>query len=262
MYIQRHARWPTNLPQALAVGLFLVVVNLPSMAQSSVTASLRKEPALFSTAPAGEPPAPWRVVGLPNANKPLTRFDVTTLDGRQVLRVQADHSYANLLHELAPAVPGAGTKVNWRWRLDQPLLDANLRQRKGDDAPLKICLLFNMPAENLGFLDRELLAVARASTKEHVPAATICYVWDHSLPSGTLLNNAFTSRIREFVVDSGEEKLGQWTNHQRDITADFRRAFGKESATVPPLEAVLIGADADNTAGKSLGYVGDVTLGP
>lgn len=261
MHIQRPRRWSTTLRQALAISLFIPAMTGLSMAQTVAT-SLRTSPVLFSTSPAGDPPAPWHVLGLPNANKPLTRFDVTSLDGRQVLRVQADHSYANLLHELAPAILASGAKLTWRWRLDQPLLDANLRQRSGDDAPLKVCLLFDMPVENIGFLDRELLAVARATTKEHIPAATICYVWDHALPAGTLLNNAFTSRVRQFVVDSGEDKLGQWSMHQRDIAADFRRAFGKESPTVPPLEAVLIGADADNTAGKSLGYVGDVTLTP
>ena len=31
---------------------------------------------------------------------------------------------------------------------------------------------------------------------------------------------------------------------------------------MPPLRGVLMGADSDNTAGQSLGYVGDITLAP
>ena len=245
----------------------LIAISLSSMhtqafAQQTASTQLRSFPVPFSTASGTTPPPPWHVLGLPNSQKPLTRFDIIGIDGRQVLRIQADHSYANLVHELAPAVPAAGTRLNWRWRLDQPLLDANLRLRSGDDAPLRICLLFDMPLESLGFLDRQLLQIARSATTDHIPTATLCYVWDHALPTGTLLNNAFTSRIRQFIVDSGEEKLGQWSAHQRDIAADFNRAFGKDSATLPPLEAVLIGADSDNTGGKSLGYVGDVVLSP
>jgi hypothetical protein len=38
------------------------------------------------------------------------------------------------------------------------------------------------------------------------------------------------------------------------------RAFGHETDTVPPLIALLVGADADNTSGHSLAYVGDLTL--
>jgi hypothetical protein len=219
-------------------------------------------PTLFSTATSGEPPQPWRVVGLPGGHKPLTRFDIVPVDGQQVLRVQTDRSYANLVHDLNHATPTATAKLHWRWRLDQPLLQADLRQRGTDDSPLKVCLLFDMPLDNLGFIDRQLLIAARSKTTERVPAAILCYVWDHSLPAGTLLNNAFTSRIRMIVMDSGEERLGQWVTHRRDIAADFRSAFGKESATVPPLEAVLVGADADNTAGTSIGYVGDITVLP
>lgn len=216
----------------------------------------------FSSASEGEPPAPWRVVGLPNSRKPLTRFDILALDGRKVLRVQADHSYANLVHDLRPVPPEPGTQIRWRWRLDRPLPLADLTQRAGDDSPLKLCLLFYMPLENMGVMDRNLLRLARASSGEHLPSATLCYVWDHKLPEGTLLNNAFTARMRVIVMDSGDARLGQWVPHQRDVVADFRRAFGRESPTIPPLEAVLVGADADNTADKSLGYIGDVTLSP
>ena len=64
------------------------------------------------------------------------------------------------------------------------------------------------------------------------------------------------------VLDSGEQRLGQWAWHSQNLAADFQRAFGQESPTVPPLIGVLVGADSDNTAGQSLGYVGDITLAP
>jgi hypothetical protein len=217
----------------------------------------------FSTATGAAPPAPWRVAGLPNSRKPLTRFEVVRLDGQTVLKIQADRSYANLVHDVQPPqVLSPGAHLDWRWRLDKPLLLADLRRRDGDDMPLRLCVSFDVPLENLGFVDRSFLQVARATAGEHLPAATLCYVWDHTLPVGTLLRNAFTSRIRMIVVDNGEEHLGQWVSHNRDVVADFRRAFGTEARVMPPLEAVLVGADADNTDGHSLGYVGDITVTP
>jgi hypothetical protein len=216
----------------------------------------------FSSSSAGEPPAPWRVVGLPRAHKPLTRFDITAVDGQRVLRVQTDRSYANLVHDLPNLVPAPGTQLRWRWRLEQPLLDTDLRRREGDDTALKVCLLFDMPLARLGLVERNMLRAGRSLSGENLPSATLCYVWDHALAPGTLLHNAFSHRLRMMVVDSGEEKLGQWVTHTRDVAADFQRAFGEESATLPPLQALLVGADADNTGGHSLGYVGDVTLSP
>ncbi|MEC5211612.1 hypothetical protein RCH06_000142 [Polaromonas sp. CG_9.5] len=216
----------------------------------------------FSSASGAMPPAPWRVVGLPKANKPLTRFDMVPLEGRPVLRVQTDHSYANLVHDLPALALTPGTKLRWRWRLDQPLRGTDLRQKAGDDTPLKVCVLFDMPLEQVGFIERNLLRAARSASGENLPAATLCYVWDATLPAGTLLDNAFSHRLRMIVADSGELHLGKWVAHSQDLTADFQRAFGKESATVPPLQGLLVGADSDNTAGQSLGYVGDITLSP
>ena len=217
---------------------------------------------LFSSSASTTPPAPWRIVGLPRTNKPLTQFDIVPMDGRMVLRVQTDKSYANLEHDLPDIEVPPGTMLRWRWRLDQPLTGTDLRRRDGDDSPLKVCALFDMPIERLGFVERNLLRAARSVSGEHLPAATLCYVWDASLPAGTLLDNAFSHRLRFIVLDSGNRQLGQWVAHAQDLAADFRRAFGNESPGMPPLQGVLVGGDSDNTGGQSLGYVGDITLSP
>ncbi|MDB5939491.1 MAG: hypothetical protein JWP77_1855 [Polaromonas sp.] len=232
----------------------------PVFAEDSPVAALNLHP--FSSGSGAVPPPPWRVVGLPNSNKPLTRFELVPLDGHPVLRVQTDRSYANLVHDLPDFALVPGMKLRWRWRLDQPLHGTDLRQRAGDDTPLKVCALFDMPLEQLGFVERNLLRAARSMSGENLPAATLCYFWDASLPAGTLLDNAYTHRMRMIVLDSGGQHLGQWVAHSQDLAADFHRAFGWEAATLPPLQGLLVGADSDNTAGQSLGYVGDVTLSP
>lgn len=216
----------------------------------------------FSLATGALPPAPWRVVGVPGGKIPLTRYALVELDGRKVLRVEADKSYGNLVHDLPAVVPETGLQLRWRWRLDEALRGGDLRRREGDDSPLKVCALFDMPLARLGLIERNLLRLARAASGEKLPSATLCYVWDGVLAPGTLLPNAYSARVRFIVLDSGEQRLGQWVAHSRDLGADFRRAFGDESDAVPPLQAVLVGADADNTGGRSVGHVGDVTLSP
>ena len=119
-----------------------------------------------------------------------------------------------------------------------------------------------MPLDKLGLIERNLLRIARGVSDEKLPSATLCCVWDAKLATGTLLPNAYTARVRLIVVNSGEQRLGQWISHERDLAADFKRAFGEESDLVPLLQAVLVGGDADNTGGQSLGWVGDVTLTP
>ena len=211
-------------------------------------------------APGEKLPAPWRVVAFPGGRKPVSHFSIAQLRGESVLKVETDKSYGSALHEMAPTVLAPGSKLRWRWRLDEPLLQTDLKKREGDDSAIKICALFDMGVEKLGVVERTTLRMARIQTSDPIPAATLCYVWDHALPVGTRLANVYSQRLRFLVVDSGEQKIGQWVTHEQDLAADFLQAFGHETDTMPPLIGIAVGADSDNTGGKSLAYVGDLLL--
>jgi Protein of unknown function (DUF3047) len=215
----------------------------------------------FSSSRTDQPPSNWRAVGLPNGKAPLARFDVVPLDGQKVLRLRTDKSYGSLVHDLQRLVPTAATALAWRWRLDVPLANADLRVKTGDDAALKVCVLFDMPTDGLALSERVLLSMARQISGERLPAATLCYVWEPKLPAGTVIDNPYTSRLKYWVLD-GVGGSGGWTSHQRNIRQDFLKAFGHESPNVPPIEAVAVGADSDNTGGMSLGFLGDIRLTP
>jgi len=198
---------------------------------------------------ASAPNAPWAYAGLPQQKPPATRYTVAELEGRRVLRVEADGSYGNLVHPLPGAAAGV---LSWRWRVDTPLRAANLRTRQGDDAALKVCALFNLPRAQVPFVERQLLRLAEARMSEALPTATLCYVWDPSWPKGTVVLNAYTRRVRFITLGTTP---GRWEAERRELATDFLRAFGDEARTVPPLLAIAVGADADNTAGHSLGWV-------
>lgn len=213
----------------------------------------------FSAAATGAAPEAWRAIALPANKVPPSRFDITALDGRNVLRLRSDKSYGTLTHAVGPA--GTASRIlRWQWRLDQPLAQSDLRRKDGDDAALKVCAMFDLPLDKLGFGERSLLRIARSVSGENLPAATLCYVWDTALPVGTLLPNIYSKRVRYVVLESGSQNLGRWFVHQRDIGADFLKSFGDETDTIPPLLAIAVGADADNTGGSSLGYLGDISL--
>ncbi len=203
---------------------------------------------------ADEPAPPWHIKGLPQQAKPLTRFSVVVQDGARVLRVEADHAWGNLVHPLPNA--RAGT-LAWRWRVDQAPAGADLQHKSGDDAALKVCALFDLPAAQVPFVERQLLRIASARTGEALPTATLCYVWDAQLANGALLHNAYTHRVRYIIVRGTP---GQWSDERHDLAADFRRAFADETRDVPALTAVGIGADSDNTGSRSVGYLSDLQL--
>jgi hypothetical protein len=240
-----------NFLLALASALAFAISG-PVSAQSAVTP--------FGNA-GGAPQAPWKVVGLPQQTKPFTRFSVVEIDGKRAVKIEADESYGNLVHPVKSMAPPA--HLSWQWRVEKPLEQADLREKRGDDTAVKVCVFFDLPMDNVPFTDRQLLRLARSKTSDPVPTATICYVWDQKLPAGTTLDNAFTRRQRYIVVESGNDRLDRWVAEKRDLAADFTKLFSDESGTVvPPIVGVAVGADSDNTKSKSVSYVSGLVLEP
>jgi hypothetical protein len=252
-----HTARPRTASQVLCTTLLLTLAAFAAQAQTDLPLL-----SAFSTTQGEQPPAPWRVVGIPGGKIALSTFTMVAIDGVPVLKLEANKAYGNLVHALPPEAVSARPRLKWHWRLDAPVAGADLRTRKGDDSALKVCLLFDLPLDKLGLVERNLLRLARAVSAEPLPSATLCYVWDTTLASGTLLRNAYIARVRLIVAAGAGQPLAQWQTQSRDVAADFQRAFGDESDSLPPLSAVLVGADSDNTGGHSVGFIGDVVLTP
>ena len=243
---------------ALAAALLLALCQAPAQRNTDpqLTTTLLSNPASGST---DSPAAPWRVVGLPRQTKPLTRYSVQVVDGQRALRIEAQASYGNLVHDLTDPAEAA-QRLRWTWRLDEPNAAADLRRKDSDDSPAKVCALFDLPTAALPFVDRQVLRLARLRSGEDLPAAVVCYVWDSRLPAGTVLDNAYSRRIRSIVLRGVGAPLLTWVSEQRDIAADFLRLFGDETKLLPPLVGIAVGADADNTLGRSLAWLRTITL--
>ena len=203
----------------------------------------------------------WRFVGFPkkHADLPATRFEAGRVDGQAALKVVTASSYGTLVHDQKDVPPA---RLQWRWRLDQPLTGGkappDLLTKAGDDAALKVCVMFHHPLGRVPFVERTVLRIARGISGERLPAATLCYVWDSGHPAPLQGANPYTRRVRFITLQGQGAPLGQWQAESRDVAADFARVFADETPVgepVPKVRAVLIGADSDNTASHSVGWV-------
>lgn len=211
----------------------------------------------------------WRYVGFPKqkAQIPPTVIEAGQVDGQPAVKVVTAASYGTLVHDLKDAAPA---RLQWRWRLDQPLSGGqaapDLRTKAGDDAALKVCVMFEHPLERVPFVERTVLRIARNVSGEPLPAATVCYVWDSGRPAGLQGANPYTRRVRYISLRGSETPAGQWVNEQRDLAQDFITLFGDElpqgvrtpRGELPKVATVLIGADSDNTASRSSGWVAEM----
>lgn len=254
----------TRLLRLLAV-LATTALGLTPMAQAQ--APLPLPPLLTDD---GALSADWRFVGFPKkqAEIPPTRFSAATVDGERALQVATDRAYGTWVSRWTGPLPAA--RLGWRWRLDTPLSGgtgaADLLSKAGDDAALKVCVMFDQPLERVPFLERTVLRIARRVSGAPLPAATLCYVWDSAGAAGVQGANPYTRRVRFISLQGHDAPLGRWVSEARDVAQDFATLFADElpqgaqtpRAALPPITTVLIGADSDNTASRSLGYVADL----
>ena len=212
----------------------------------------------FSKASGSALPFPWRFIGLPERYaKPPTAIDVVELDGKKVLRLRTDASWGTVAHPITESIK----TLQFSWRLDKPLLRANLKSKSTEDAALKVCLSFDMPLDKVPTGERLLFRLAQLVSQDKLPTATLCYTWAQADAVGSVVPSPVTSRVRYLVLNSANEPLQTWVPHTRNVGADFLKAFGSETSVVPLVTALVIGADADNTKDTSLAYVSDLVTG-
>jgi hypothetical protein len=213
----------------------------------------------FSTAAGATLPTPWQIITLPKIPR-HTQYTLAPVDGRVVVRAEAEASYANVLHTIDADV-GATPVLHFSWRADRFPSGSDLRTKRGDDLAAKVCVLFDVPLDRLSFFDRLGIEFGRRLFDPRLPSATVCYAWDRALAPGTWLPNAYTDRVRMLVLRSaaaGEQ--ARWFDERRDLRVDFARAFPGESDGLPRVMAVGFATDSDNTRSSALAFYGDIAL--
>jgi len=272
----RHAL-AVALPIALAWLLCLPSVSITSAISSAVTLAATASSTTISTAlisPAhaqsvAQPPQALTLeVGrfsaeregsaLPTGWKPLTfrnierhtRYSLVRESGSVVLRADAEASASGLVLEQTIDLK-TFPLIEWRWRTNGLLAKADVRSRGGDDYPVRLYITFAHDANSISLADR----AARALYGQLPPRAAINYIWDTKAPTGTVVANAYTDRVRMIVVESGSERVGQWVGYQRNLAEDFRKAFGYDA---PPVSGIAVMTDTDNTGESVTAFFGDI----
>ena len=197
----------------------------------------------FSTSLPGRAlPNGWLHQQLPGVEQ-ANRFDLVSENGHGVLRVQSDHSASTLAFAVHADIAETPL-LSWRWKVSRSVDGSNFRDKSGDDYAARVYVLFDLPLDRLSLGDRMKISAARMLQGVDIPAAALCYVWGKQQMPGESGWNPYTDRVRMIVVDSGNEKAGQWQDVSRDVAADFKAAFGEP---VPQIAGIALSADTDNT---------------
>lgn len=236
---------PRYLTAALALSLMATSAQADSTENSLITA--------FSTITSLEDG--WEPMEFPKIDR-HSRYQLTDDNGEQVVMATTDNSASGLIARVS-VEPGDSLILRWRWKVSNVYEQGNARRKEGDDYPARIYVAFEFEPDEAGFFERAKRKTVEVVFGEELPGNALNYIWANRLPVGEIIANPFTDTTMMVAVNSGTANTGEWVTVERDIVADYRKAFGREP---PKLVGVAIMSDSDNTGASATAWYGDVSL--
>ena len=188
--------------------------------------------------------------------KKNTVYRLESYQGKTVLSANSKTSASGLAVKLRPR-QASNLLLQWEWKALNPIINADNADGYADDAPLRILVAFDGNKSKLPLKEKMTFEMANLISGQEMPYATLMYIWSGKSPVDTIITNAHTSRIKMIVVDSGWDNLGQWHKHQRDLAADYKRAYGEAPGEVI---GIALLTDTDNTKSETRAFYGDIEL--
>lgn len=167
-----------------------------------------------------------------------TEYRIVDVDGDAALKAASDDAAAALIRTIGIG-PVVTARVRWRWRIAESLTE-NLREKEkeGDDYAARLMILFG---------DDSISADTRA----------LAYVWAGNERSGSSFLNPYSTAVATFVLQSGDRNARTWMLEDRDVVADYLRAFGEQP---PELAGIAVLVDTDNTGARAMAWFDEIEV--
>ncbi len=201
-------------------------------------------------------PAEWKVLSSANNKRP-TEYTLVK-DGNTVVVKATSSAQSSGLIRAVSIRPKEYPIIQWRWKVSNVVTKSDVSRKEGDDYAARIFILFPSVIKGESLLGRFRYQALRTLFGQYGLPRAINYVWENHHPKGTMVPGAyFGGRIRMVVVRNSEDPLNRWITEERNYYRDYKDAFGEEP---PPLAAVAIMTDTDNTGESVAAYYGDISF--
>lgn len=206
--------------------------------------------------PSWAQPQGWQHQSFPSKRNTIYRAE--TKHGREAVRAQSERAMS-VMRKALRVEPADLGHVHFSWLTQEQIPHSDMSLRDGDDAVLRVVLTFEGDRSRFSLKNQMLSELAISLTGEPLPYASLMYVWCNQRKAGEVIINPRTDRIRKLVVESGAANLGKWLDYERDIRADFMKAFGEEPGA---LIGMALMTDTDNTQSKATAWYGPISFKP
>ena len=124
--------------------------------------------------------------------------------------------------------------LTWRWKVTQLPSGGDFRRASTDDQAAQVLVAFS---------DRRILT----------------YIWDTSAPKGTAAPASEIPFVHIFAVvcESGSAEANRWLSENRNVAADYERAYGRPA---PRVKGLRLQINSQHTGTTAESYFGDVAF--
>jgi hypothetical protein len=182
----------------------------------------------------------------------LSGWEEKVFKGRVLYRIEKDRmmSYVGADSEAAASAlyykvkldPDKSPVISWKWRIEKfpaKTRPENLESQEEHDFAARVYVIF----PTFFILNSKVLE----------------YIWAKDLPVGSSGTSPYSKNIKLVVLESGAAAPGEWRFEERDIVADYVKAFGR-----PPdreVGAISFMTNAEHTGTTARGMYDDINLG-
>lgn len=198
----------------------------------------------------------WEIFRVPG--KQPASYSYVRHEGRDAVLAKAEASGSILRHRYRIEPDQLGL-VRFSWNVPNAGAGANLTLPQLEDVPVRVVLAFEGDRSRLSMKNSLLSELSRLLTGEEMPFATLVYSWSRVNQPGEVIVNERTDRIRKIVVDSGDHGYNEWRSYERDIRADYRRAFGEDPGA---LLSFAVFTEGEKNEGQLQAFYGPLKLVP
>ena len=167
--------------------------------------------------------------------RPVYDLEIVADGGQPVLRLRSTGEHSTIIRDLRASVNLEETPIlQWRWKVTTLPTGGNACQKSTDDQAAQVYVAWLRPPESLR-------------------SRIIGYVWDSTVPAGTICKSQKISTVTYVVLRSGSDDLGKWITERRNVVEDFRRIYG-EAPDNP--SAISLSIDSDDTRSSADSFIG------
>ena len=179
-------------------------------------------------------PAGWKGQ---NWGSPKYDFTIVANDGGKALQLKSANEGSTIVKDVKGKVDLKETPIlEWTWKATALPKGGNSCRKATDDQAAQ-------------------LFVAWPRFPEAVRSRIIGYVWDTTLPVGTMCKSEKTGTVNYIVVRSGTADLGKWVTERRNVAEDFRKVYNEE---VEAPGAVSLAIDSNDTQSTAESFMGPI----